>query len=75
MDLLKWGAELVLRVCDIVRSTLKKDEVSVVAEKTGAMVTFVMTTGSGERYPFEVPTSLTRLQKSRGGTQQLRINP
>ena len=35
-----------------------KDEVSVVAEKSRAMVTFVLTTGSGESYAFEVPTMM-----------------
>jgi len=35
-----------------------KDEVSVEAENTGAMATFVLTTGSGESYPFEVPTMM-----------------
>jgi len=35
-----------------------KDEVSVVAEKTRTMATFVLTTGSGESYHFEVPTMM-----------------
>ncbi|MBN1977216.1 MAG: hypothetical protein JW918_07420 [Anaerolineae bacterium] len=35
-----------------------KDEVSVVAEKTSAMTTFVLTTSSGESYPLEVPTMM-----------------
>lgn len=35
-----------------------KDEVSVVVEKTSTMATFVLTTGSGESYPLEVPTML-----------------
>jgi hypothetical protein len=35
-----------------------KDEVSVVVEKTGTMATFVLTTGSGESYPLEVPTMM-----------------
>ncbi|MGB2911661.1 MAG: hypothetical protein WBF05_05555 [Anaerolineales bacterium] len=35
-----------------------RDEVSVVAENTGAMATFVLTTGSGESYHFEVPTMM-----------------
>ena len=35
-----------------------KDDVSVVAENTGSMATFVLTTGSGERYPFEIPTMM-----------------
>ena len=35
-----------------------KDEVSVVAEKTSTMATFVLTTGSGESYPLEVPTMM-----------------
>jgi hypothetical protein len=35
-----------------------KDNVSVVVEKTGMMATFVLTTGSGESYPLEVPTML-----------------
>ena len=35
-----------------------KDEVSVEAENTGAMATFVLTTGAGESYPFEVPTMM-----------------
>jgi hypothetical protein len=35
-----------------------KNEVRVVAEKTSAMTTFVLTTGSGERYPLEVPTMM-----------------
>ena len=35
-----------------------KDEVSVVAEKTSMMTTFVLTTGSGESYPLEVPTMM-----------------
>ncbi|MDH4265499.1 MAG: hypothetical protein OEW45_07655 [Deltaproteobacteria bacterium] len=35
-----------------------KDEVSVVAEKTSTMTTFVLTTGSGESYPLEVPTMM-----------------
>jgi hypothetical protein len=35
-----------------------KDEVSVVAEKTSTMTTFVLTTGSCESYPLEVPTMM-----------------
>jgi len=35
-----------------------RDEVSVEAENTGAMATFVLTTGSGESYHFEVPTMM-----------------
>jgi len=35
-----------------------KDEVSVVAEKTSTMATFVLTTSSGESYPLEVPTMM-----------------
>ena len=35
-----------------------KDEVSVVAEKTNMMTTFVLTTGSGESYPLEIPTMM-----------------
>jgi hypothetical protein len=35
-----------------------KDEVSVVAEKTSAMTTFVLTTSSGESYPLEIPTMM-----------------
>ena len=35
-----------------------KNEVRVVAERTSAMTTFVLTTGSGERYPLEVPTMM-----------------
>jgi len=35
-----------------------KDEVSVVAEKTSTMATFVLTTNSGESYPLEVPTMM-----------------
>ena len=35
-----------------------KDEVSVVAERTSAMATFVLTTSSGESYPLEVPTMM-----------------
>jgi hypothetical protein len=35
-----------------------KDEVSVIAEKTRTMATFVLTTGSGEHYPLEVPTMM-----------------
>jgi hypothetical protein len=35
-----------------------KDEVSVVAEKTSTMATFVLTTGAGESYPLEVSTMM-----------------
>ncbi len=35
-----------------------KDEVSVVAENTGALAKFVLTTGSGDNYHFEVPTMM-----------------
>jgi len=35
-----------------------KDEISVVAEKTSMMATFVLTTSSGESYPLEVPTMM-----------------
>jgi hypothetical protein len=35
-----------------------KNEVSVVSEKTRAMATFVLTTGSGESYHLEVPTMM-----------------
>jgi hypothetical protein len=35
-----------------------KDEVSVVAEKTSTMATFVLTTSSGESHPLEVPTMM-----------------
>jgi hypothetical protein len=35
-----------------------KDQVGVAAEKTDTMATFVLTTGSGERYPLEVPTMM-----------------
>jgi hypothetical protein len=35
-----------------------KDEVSVVAEMTSTMATFVLTTGSGETHPLEVPTMM-----------------
>jgi len=35
-----------------------KDDVSVVAEKTNTMATFVLTTSSGESYPLEVPTMM-----------------
>jgi len=35
-----------------------RDEVSVEAENTGAMATFVLTTGSGESYHFEVSTMM-----------------
>jgi len=35
-----------------------KDGVSVVVEKSGAMTTFVISTGSGESYPLEVPTMM-----------------
>ncbi len=35
-----------------------KNEVSVEAENTGAMASFVLTTGSGESYPLEVPTMM-----------------
>jgi hypothetical protein len=34
----------------------RKDEVSVEAEETRAMASFVLTTASGESYPLEVPT-------------------
>ena len=39
-----------------------RDEISVVTEKTGRMATFVLTTGSGENHPLEVPTMM-------GGTE------
>ena len=35
-----------------------KDEVNVEAENSGAMATFVLTTVSGERYHFEIPTMM-----------------
>jgi hypothetical protein len=35
-----------------------KKEIRVEAENTGAMAYFVLTTGSGESYPFEVPTMM-----------------
>jgi hypothetical protein len=35
-----------------------RDEVSVQSENTGAMATFVLTTASGESYPFEIPTMM-----------------
>ena len=35
-----------------------KDEVSVVAEMTSTMATFVLTMDSGEIYPLEVPTMM-----------------
>jgi hypothetical protein len=35
-----------------------KDEVSVIVEKTSTMATFVLTTGSGESHPLEVPTMM-----------------
>ena len=35
-----------------------KDEVNVVVKKTGAMVTFDLTTASGESYPLEVATMM-----------------
>ena len=35
-----------------------KNEVRVEAERTKAMATFVMSTGSGENYPLEVPTMM-----------------
>lgn len=34
------------------------DEVSVEAENTGAMANFILTTSSGESYPFEIPTMM-----------------
>ncbi len=35
-----------------------KNDISVLAEKSKMMVTFVLTTGSGESYPFEVATMM-----------------
>jgi hypothetical protein len=35
-----------------------REEVNVQSENTGAMATFVLTTGSGESYPFEIPTMM-----------------
>ena len=35
-----------------------KDEVSVIAEKTRTVATFVLTTASGESHPLEVPTMM-----------------
>jgi hypothetical protein len=35
-----------------------KDEVNVQSENTGTMATFVLTTGSGESYRFEIPTMM-----------------
>jgi hypothetical protein len=35
-----------------------RDEVHVESENSGAMATFVLTTGSGESYPFEIPTMM-----------------
>jgi len=35
-----------------------KNEVSVAVEETSAMTTFLLTTGSGESYPLEIPTMM-----------------
>ena len=35
-----------------------KEELDVAVEKASGMVTFVLTTGSGENYPLEVPTMM-----------------
>jgi hypothetical protein len=32
-----------------------RDKVTVTAEESGTMITFILSTGSGENYPFEVP--------------------
>ena len=53
-----------------------KDEVNVVTELTSTMATFVLTTGSGESHPLEVPAMMGGKElvdmflKALGGSQQ-----